>query len=62
MQVMLLGWAGAALAIVALGGLADWRNRRRRNIDRVAMLPWPLIQVMALLAAIVLAALAVNAR
>jgi hypothetical protein len=62
MQVMLLGWAGAALAIVALGGLADWRNRRRRNIDRVAMLPWPLIQVMALLAAIVLAALALNAR
>lgn len=62
MQVMLLGWAGAALAIVALGGFADWRNRRRRNIDRVAMLPWPLIQVMALLAAIVLAALAVNAR
>lgn len=62
MQVMLLGWAGAALAVVALGGFADWRNRRRRNIDRVAMLPWPLIQVMALLAAIVLAALAVNAR
>lgn len=62
MQVMLLGWAGAALAIVALGGVADWRNRRRRNIDRVAMLPWPLIQVMALLAAIVLAALALNAR
>jgi hypothetical protein len=62
MQVMLLGWAGAALAIVALGGFADWRNRRRRNIDRVAMLPWPLIQVMALLAAIILAALAVNAR
>jgi len=62
MQVMLLGWAGAALAIVALGGFADWRNRRRSNIDRVAMLPWPLIQVMALLAAIILAALAVNAR
>lgn len=62
MQVMLLSWAGAALAIVALGGFADWRNRRRRNIDRVAMLPWPLIQVMALLAAIILAALAVNAR
>lgn len=62
MQVMLLSWAGAALAIVALGGFADRRNRRRRNIDRVAMLPWPLIQVMALLAAIVLAALAVNAR
>jgi hypothetical protein len=62
MQVMLLSWAGAALAVVAVGGLADWRNRRRRNIDRVAMLPWPLIQVMALLAAIILAALAVNAR
>jgi hypothetical protein len=62
MQVMLLGWAGAALAIVALGGFADWRNRRRRNIDRVAMLPWPLIQVMALLAAIILAALAINVR
>lgn len=62
MQVTLLSWAGAALAVVALGGFADWRNRRRRNIDRVAMLPWPLIQVMALLAAIILAALAVNAR
>jgi hypothetical protein len=62
MQVTLLSWAGAALGVVAVSGLADWRNRRRRNIDRVAMLPWPLIQVMALLAAIILAALAVNAR
>jgi hypothetical protein len=62
MQVMLWSWAGVALAVVALGGVADWRNRRRRNIDRVAMLPWPLIQVMALLAAVMLAALAINAR
>lgn len=62
MQVMLWSWAGVALAVVALGGLADWRNRRRSNIDRVAMLPWPLIQVMALLAAVMLAALAINAR
>lgn len=62
MQVMLWSWAGVALAVVALGGVADWRNRRRRNIDRVAMLPWPLIQVLALLAAVMLAALAINAR
>lgn len=62
MQVVLFGWAGAALALVAFGGWADWRNRRRRNIDRVAMLPWPFIQVMALLAAVVLAGAALTVR
>ncbi|RHW16623.1 hypothetical protein D1610_14615 [Sphingomonas gilva] len=62
MQVMLWSWAGVALAVVAFAGFADWRNRRRRNPDRVAMLPWPLIQVLALLAALMLAAIALNVR
>lgn len=64
-----LGWSGkeiaeAALALalaVALGaGLADWRHRRRDDLDRVTVFDWRSIQVFALIAAIIAFSLAVN--
>lgn len=64
MQVALSGplWIGVgAFVTVAAGScLADWRRAKRRDLDRVGWVPWTLIQVMALLGAVVTAALAIK--
>lgn len=51
---------GAFVAVAAGSGLADWRRAKRRDLDRVGWVPWTLIQVLALLGAIVTAALAIK--
>jgi uncharacterized membrane protein len=56
-------WAGAAGCLV-LAGVAifgDRRRHRRRDLDRVGWVPWPLILVIALLVAAVLTAFALRA-
>jgi len=53
-------WAGGAAAIAAFSGVADWRRHRRRDPDRVGFMPWTLINVMAVLAAVMLAAAALK--
>ncbi|WP_343520045.1 hypothetical protein [Sphingomonas sp.] len=51
---------GAFVAVAAGSGLADWRRTKRRDLDRVGWMPWTLIQVLAMLAAVVTAALAIK--
>lgn len=51
--------AGAA-AVALAAGLADRRRNRRRDLDRVGWAPWPLIQVVAMIAAAVAATLALR--
>ncbi|MCW4461391.1 hypothetical protein OK349_06700 [Sphingomonas sp. BT-65] len=51
---------GAFVAVAAGSGFADWRRTRRSDPDRVGWVPWTLIQVMAMLAAVVTAALAIK--
>lgn len=51
---------GAFVTIAAGSGLADWRRAKRRNLDRVGWMPWTLIQIMAVLGAVVTAALAIK--
>lgn len=55
-------WAGAA-ASIALAGvamLADRRQRRRHDLDRVGLISWPVVLILALLAAAICAALAIR--
>jgi hypothetical protein len=52
--------AGSAAALSALAALADRRRTRRRDLDRPGLVPWPLIQVLALLVAAVAAAFALK--
>ena len=50
--------AGASAALALFAGAADWARNRRRHLDRVGWVPWQLISVLALFAALGLAVLA----
>lgn len=41
---------GAALALVVLAGLAEWRRSRRRDLDSAGWVPWRGIQVVGVFA------------
>lgn len=53
--------AGACLLLAAAAILADRRRERRRDLDRVGWVPWPLVQILAFLLAVACAALALKA-
>lgn len=59
------GWLwtadGAALALVLLAGVADWRRDRRRSLDKPGWVPWRGIQALGLFAVLVFAVLAMRA-
>jgi len=48
------------LVLAAISGLGEARRRRRRDFDRVGFMPWAMIQVLALLLAVVLASAAMH--
>jgi amino acid transporter len=54
------GAVALALVVALLAGIADWRHRKRDDLDRVAWFDWRSVQVFALIAAIVAFSLAVN--
>jgi hypothetical protein len=60
-QAALWTGAGAAAATALIAALADRRRSRRRDLDRPGFAPWPLIQILAMMVAAVLAALAFHA-
>ena len=46
-------WAAAAAAALALfAAIADWTRQRRRDLDGIGWMPWQLVQVLALFAAL----------
>jgi hypothetical protein len=59
-ETMLWIAAGAAAALVVLAGVADWRRVKRSRIDDWGWMPWRGVQVAALFAGLLLAALALR--
>lgn len=47
------GAVALALVVALLAGVADWRHRKRDDLDRVAWFDWRSVQVFALIGAIV---------
>lgn len=61
MQERLWGGVVALILVAVASGVAEWRRRRRPDWDRVGMISWPLIQVLALIGALGCAILAIKA-
>ena len=62
MQVQLLGGAAAALILAGVSAVGEHRRNNRRDPDNVGMVPWTLIQMLAIVGAIVLVSVALNAN
>lgn len=60
MQAMLWTLAGASAAMAMLAALADRRRSRRRDLDRVGWVPWPLLVVVGVMLALAFAAFAIR--
>ena len=52
--------AGALALLAAYAALAEHRRGKRRNLDRVGLMPWNLIQILAFLGAMAAAVLALK--
>ncbi|OHT19500.1 hypothetical protein [Edaphosphingomonas haloaromaticamans] len=60
MQGTLWALAGASAAVAGLAALADHRRNRRRDVDRVGWVPWPLIVMLAILLALAFTTFAIH--
>ena len=60
MQQQLWTSVGAALLVAVVAGFGERRRKRRTNMDRISLVSWPLVQILAILAALVLASVALN--
>jgi hypothetical protein len=60
-QEWMWGAGGAALAIVMLAGVADWRRAGRRDLDNPGWVPWRGIQAASFFALLIVIVLAVKA-
>ena len=59
-QAWLWGADGAALALVLVAVIADWRRHRRRDLDASGWMPWRGLQVLGFFAAAVLTTIALR--
>jgi phosphoglycerol transferase MdoB-like AlkP superfamily enzyme len=53
--------AGLLLVFALLAAFAEHRRKNRRDLDKVGLMPWNFIQVIAFLCAVVAAVLALKA-
>ena len=59
-QAWLWWTSGASAAVAALSAFAEHRRTNRRDLDKVGLVPWNFIQIIAFLGAVVAAALALK--
>lgn len=59
-QGWLWGADGAALALVLVAGVADYRRHHRRNIDATGWVPWRGLQVLGFFVLIIVTTIAVR--
>ncbi len=52
--------AGLALAVAVVAGFRDRQRKRRSNLDKIGLIDWPGVQIIALIAADILASIAYN--
>ncbi|VXC58498.1 conserved hypothetical protein [Sphingomonas sp. AX6] len=55
MQHALLAGIGSLVAVAVGSGVAEYRRKNRRNIDRVGIMPWTTVQVIAVIGAAMMA-------
>ena len=53
--------SGLLLLLALLAALAEHRRKNRRDLDKVGLMPWNFIQVIAFLCAVIAAVLALKA-
>ena len=61
-QGWLWGADGAALTLVVVAGVADYRRHHRRDIDATGWVPWRGLQVLGFFALIIVTTIAVRLR
>ena len=54
------GAAALAVLLAVAAGIADWRHRKRDDLDRVTLFDWRSVQVFALIAAVIAFSVAMN--
>ena len=59
-QAWLWWTSGSSAAVAALSAFAEYRRSHRRDLDKVGLMPWNFIQIVAFLGAVVAAALALK--
>lgn len=62
MQQQLWTGVGISLVVAVIAGFGERRRKRRQDMDRIGLMPWPLVQVLAMLAALILVSLALHSR
>jgi hypothetical protein len=62
MQQELWTSVGVALLVAVVAGFGERQRKRRKDMDKIGLMNWPLVQVLAILAALILASVALHLR
>lgn len=54
--------AGLSAVLTVVSAIADRARSRRRNLDRPGWVPWAFVQIVAIMATAIFAALAIMSR